>query len=111
MRWRMKGVRMRRGWLAILACLTGVGAGRAEPAPKPLSFAPLPAVESLPELYRDRLRVVLRKPAMHIRGPVETFRCDPDVYHWLLDHPDRAVQAWLRMGAKCMAIQDLGNGR
>lgn len=107
----MVGVRMRRGWLAVLACLAGVGMGRAEPAPRPPSFAPLPAVETLPEAYRDRLRVVLRKPAMHIRGPVETFRCDPEVYHWLLDNPDRAVKAWLRMGAKCLPIRDRGEGQ
>jgi hypothetical protein len=33
------------------------------------------------------------------------------MYRWLLDHPDRAVKAWMRLGAKCAAITDRGNGR
>src|SRR5437879_5385144 len=58
-----------------------------------------------------RLVAGLLKPVLHVRGPVESFRCDPRSYQWLLDHPDRAVKAWLRLGAKCMMIDDRGNGR
>jgi hypothetical protein len=109
-------LRLHSAWLAILACLLGSGRSQAASdafasAPQQFSFSTLPDLSTLPEEYRERLSVVLRKPSLHIRGPVETFRCNPEVYHWLLDHPDRAVKGWLRLGARCAPISDRGNGR
>lgn len=81
-------------------------AGRAVAA-----FAPrwVP-VDSLPEHVRDGVRKVLEHPTVQARGPVEIFRADPLLYQWLLNHPDRGVQAWRKLGAKCMEITDRGRG-
>src|SRR5207248_10821474 len=58
-----------------------------------------------------RVQAVLDRPTMTARGPVETFHCRPSVYHWLLDHPDRAAKMWQGLGAQCAAIDDRGGGR
>lgn len=111
----MNDLRVRRGWLVILAglvgCAASAAAGPSTEAPRPPSFPPLSILQEMPEEYRPRVQAVLRKPVLRVQGPVESFRCNPDFYHWLLDHPDRAVRAWLKLGAKCMTIDDRGNGR
>jgi hypothetical protein len=33
------------------------------------------------------------------------------LYYWFLNHPDRAVTAWRRLGAVCLNITDRGGGR
>jgi hypothetical protein len=109
----MQGTRVRLGGLAILTCLIGAASSWAAPAgietsPTPIAFAPLPPLDTLPEQFREQLRVVLKQPALHARGPVETFRCDPEMYFWLLDHPDRVCKGWQHMGARCAAIQEQG---
>ena len=75
------------------ACIEGVPLGEIAPA------------------YRDKMRNVLINPTLHTRGPVEVFRGDPAFYHWLLDHPDKAVTMWRKLGARCTDILDRGNGR
>jgi hypothetical protein len=66
---------------------------------------PLEAIK--PEV-RERVQAIIDKPTLHARGPAEAFVCRPDVYHWLLDHPTRAVLAWRRLGAKTVEIEDRG---
>jgi hypothetical protein len=107
----MVGLRVRPGWLGILACLALCGGARAAEPAVPPGLSLLPSLDNLPEAYRRPMSLVLAKPVMRVRGPSETFRCEPMVYQWLLDHPDRAVKAWLRLGAKCVSITDRGNGR
>src|SRR5213080_2697685 len=68
-------------------------------------------LDQLPPRVRDGARVALEKPTVFSRGPSEAFACDPAVYYYFLDHPDRAVNAWRRLGAKCLNITDRGNGR
>src|SRR5262245_60597459 len=106
----MDGSRVMPGWLAVVACLAGVAPARAEAPAVRLrtragSTRPTPAavvaLDLVPEEYRERVRLVLERPAMQACGPVETFHCQPQVYHWLLDHPDAAVRMWHKLGAKC----------
>jgi hypothetical protein len=54
---------------------------------------------------------VLRHPTLAARGAAETFECRPEQYHYFLDHPDRAVDVWRRMGAKCVSISDRGHSQ
>jgi hypothetical protein len=68
-------------------------------------------MERLPYAVREQVRQTLAQPTFHARGPFESFLCDPRQYYWFLDHPDRAVVAWRRLGAKCVDIQDRGDGR
>jgi hypothetical protein len=112
----MECYRVRRGWMAILTCLVGAAICRGAPAgfessPNQLGFASFPALDSLPAQFRAQLGTVIKKPALRARGPVETFRCDPALYYWLLDHPDRVCKGWQRMGARCIPIHEEGPKR
>jgi hypothetical protein len=60
---------------------------------------------------REGLKTTLERPTLFTNGPAEQFACKPEVYYWFLDHPDRAVIAWRRLGAKCVTISDRGAGR
>lgn len=65
----------------------------------------------LPANVRDKVQRVLDQPTLFARGPAEEFRGQAQMYHWLLDHPDRAALAWRRLGAPCLEISDQGGGR
>jgi hypothetical protein len=86
----------------------GAEAGAQETAAAPQVSI---AIESLPAHVRDNVKKVLERPTLQTRGPAEFFRGDPELYQWLLDHPDRGVSMWRRLGARCMDICDQGNGR
>src|SRR5262249_37609940 len=118
----MRSWGVRAGGLVLLggALLGGVGPGwAAEPAglmtdSRPLTMVGTPEIRlplgELPAEVREKVRQVLDKPTITVRGPSESFACVPATYHWLLEHPDRGVQAWRKLGARCVSIDDLGNG-
>jgi hypothetical protein len=54
------------------------------------------------------MRQLTEKPLLTAKGPAESFACKPEYYAYFLDHPDRAVVAWRRLGAKCVNIVDRG---
>src|SRR5207302_2040218 len=64
-----------------------------------------------PERYREGVRQTIEKPTLFSQGPVEAFACQPQMYYWLLEHPDRGVLAWRRLGAQCVMISERGTGR
>jgi len=68
-------------------------------------------LEELPPEIRSNVSRVLDQPTLFTRAPAEEFHGRPELYHWLLDHPDRAALAWRRLGAQCVEITDRGNGR
>ncbi len=86
------------GWPAML------GAQEKEPR---WTTATLP-LDQIPAEVRERIRKVVDQPALYTHGPGEDFVCDANTYFWLLDHPDRAVQAWRRVGARSIDIHDDG---
>lgn len=104
-----------------LTLLVAVGFAPAEP-PAPPSWAnrvgsgtesaegpPLP-LEQIEPALRQRIQAVLDRPTLASHGPSETFNANGDVYRWLLDHPDRAVQLWRLLGARVSDIVDRGDG-
>src|SRR5579883_2224398 len=102
-----------RTMLACLTVLTGVLATTAGPVAaqekyEHWSSRRLP-IDEMPAGVRDRVRSVVDSPTMYTHGPTEEFTCRPALYYWLLDHPDRAIQAWRKLGARCVDITDLGN--
>jgi hypothetical protein len=117
----MRFVRAKAGWLGLLAGVVWVSAASRAAAQPAARAAPSAAdraraaatvpLDRLPLHVRDGARVTIEKPTVYSHGPAETFACDPAVYYWFLDHPDRAVAAWRRLGAKCVSISDRGNGR
>jgi hypothetical protein len=64
----------------------------------------------LPAAWRERVEHVATEPTLYARGPAEAFAGQPLLYDWLLDHPDRGVVAWRRLGARCADITDGGRG-
>lgn len=90
----------------------GIAPAQAAPpaAPTDRSVEGVPLAE-VPAGYREKMRLVITHPTLHTRGPVEVFRGQPGFYHWLMDHPDKAVTMWRKMGARCTEITDRGNGR
>jgi hypothetical protein len=54
---------------------------------------------------------VIADPTLFGQGPSEAFAGQPAVYFWLLDHPDRGMRAWRRLGAQCSEIRDQGDNR
>lgn len=68
-------------------------------------------LESLDSGHRKLVEAVLQQPTLAARGPQETFHAQPEHYLFFLDHPDRAVTAWKRLGAKCVAIEPRGEGK
>ncbi len=68
-------------------------------------------LEELPARAREKVRAVLEHPTLRTTGPAETFACQPAQYHEFLDRPDKAVEMWRKLGAKCISITDRGKGR
>src|SRR5438552_2933949 len=79
---------------------------RGRTAPRPLSSWSSLDLDAVPEEYRARVVALLEKPTLQARGPSETFHCQPPTYRWLLDHPDRAVSVWRKLGAEVTPIDD-----
>ncbi len=98
-------------WLGLVTCAFWAGVARAEEMEqKHWTSARLP-IDDMPAAVREKVRQVADRPTLYSQGPAETFPCDPTIYQWFLDHPDRAVAAWHKLGAQCVAITDRGAGR
>lgn len=109
---------MRRGQVALagLAVLAGAVWASAGPAARTSSSTAQAAAGQVPlaqlsSEMRERVRPVLDKPTLFARGPADTFFCKPEHYYYFLEHPDRAVAAWRKLGAQCVSISDRGDGR
>src|SRR5262249_52187621 len=101
----------RLGWLGLVAGLLWAGGlATAQESAPPAGASEVP-LEQLPAGYRERVEFTLAHPTLTTHGPVEAFTCKPAQYRYLLDHPDRGIEMWRRLGAKCVDIADRGNGR
>src|SRR5438309_877938 len=105
-------------WCAGVVCtLLLCGGGRGQDtgqitlAPVTVTLAQKIPLAEIPAPARDRIRQLMERPTLSARGPLEMFRGRMELYQWLLDHPDRGVVAWRRLGQKCSEIYDRGQGR
>jgi hypothetical protein len=98
--------------LMLLLTVTSAPAGgllfKKHPAPVP----PDPSIplDQMDDAHKAVAHSVLDRTTLAAKGPVEIFACRPEHYYWFLDHPDRAVVAWRRLGAKCVSINARGDG-
>src|SRR5689334_13060775 len=101
---------MRSRWFRLTALLLLAPLGWANGATLPRTRSTPPRAIPDDVSFPQRLTVdeIMDKASLWARGPGESFRCDPEHYLWFLDHPDRAVIAWRRMGAKCVTIVPKG---
>ena len=99
------------GILCTIWCVPAFAGDKTEtPRKKTDAVVEVPWTE-LDEKATTIAKKMLEKPTVQARGPAETFACMPEQYAWLLDHPDRAVHAWRKLGAKCVTIQRRGNAK
>ena len=71
---------------------------------------PLLPYQELPVVLQEKVRRLVAQPTLSANGPVQIFPGNPLVYTWLLDHPDRVVLMWRRLGARCLEITNRGDG-
>lgn len=90
----------------------------ADPKPESATYGarttnlPLPvSLETLPAVTRDALTKVMKSPTITALAPAEEFVAHSDMYHWLLDHPDRTSQAWRKLGVTAAELKPLKDGR
>jgi hypothetical protein len=100
------------GWLGVLAGLLWATTTALAADDKRTHWtSDLLPLDQVADGVRERVRLVVDRPTVYTRGPAEEFPCHPAVYFWLLEHPDRAILAWRRLGARCLDVTDQGNGR
>jgi len=63
------------------------------------------------ETHKDAVAAVLKSPTIASKSVEAEFTVYPNVYDWLLDHPDRTSLAWQRLEIPCVDITDLGKGQ
>jgi hypothetical protein len=101
--------------IALLCLAAAVAPACAEPRAEKAKAAgrlPLPvALEAMPAATRDALSKVMKDPTLTAVSPAEEFVAQPDMYQWLLDHPDRTAGAWRKMGVAAVEIKPLKDGR
>ena len=117
------GCRAGLTWLGLVTAVMTANTCVAQAPPRlPLAQAGADKVEQLraagqvplddvPAAVRPSVSLVLNRPTLFALGPTEIFPCRPAQYYWFLDHPDRVMMAWRRLGAKCLPITDRGGGR
>src|SRR5215471_18946572 len=111
----MRYRRVQRGFFTLV--VLGLGASQApaqtmlgaSPMAMPRANEPLP-VNEIAGPERERVRQVVTQPTFKGKGAGEAFGGRPELYDWLLDHPDRALTAWRRLGAIASEISNDGNG-
>lgn len=74
---------------------------RADDTPQRLK---LPAVDSAV------IEAIQRRPTLSVTRRESPFVAHPQIYDWLLNHPDRVSLAWHRMGVPCLKIPAQTNG-
>lgn len=73
--------------------------------------APAAVPDAVAPAFREAVGRVLKAPTVSTRYAEDAFAAHPNVYAWMLDHPDRVSLAWGRLQVPCVEITDLGNGR
>jgi hypothetical protein len=97
--------------IIILSIVITSGLARGEDSKstnKPLVDVPY---DEIAKTHRDKVKDLIDHPTLKTRGPAESFKCKPADYQDFLEHPDKAVKAWRKLGAKCISIEDRGKGR
>lgn len=67
-------------------------------------------IDALPTAIREKVRRTVIHPTLVTHAAGEEFRASPEMYQWLLEHPDRAALAWRRLGIPCSPIEERSPG-
>ena len=105
-----------RTWLlgsaAAIGCALPTSAVEPRPAtPSATSAKPKAITDCVSETYREIVAAIIKSPTLTAKATDEEFAAHPNVYDWLVEHPDRTTQAWKRLKVPCVDIVDLGKGQ
>ncbi|MBI3465536.1 MAG: hypothetical protein HY000_21160 [Planctomycetes bacterium] len=64
--------------------------------------------DKLPESHKTKISDVLDKVSIYRRLPVQVCHCDPQLYLFLMDHPEVLVNIWQAMGITGMSLHRTG---
>lgn len=91
------------------------------PESPPMSFRPggADAEESLRRIpwkmlsARDRAKIqaLVANPSIYRRLPEQAVYCDPDIFNYLLDHPDMVIAFWEQMGVTQISLREIAPNR
>jgi hypothetical protein len=65
-------------------------------------------VQQLPPQAQARVWEIVSKPSIYRRMPAKSIECDPDLYLFLLQHPEVVVNIWDLMGITQVQIERIG---
>ena len=101
---------MKGCWTGLLSLLLLADASWATQSGSRTPAAAIPqfSFEGMEAPERELVQGIMDRPTLQARGPQEPFHCRSEHFHWFLDHPDRAVVAWRRLGARCVSIVPRG---
>jgi len=97
-------------WFVVLAG----GAAAEEPRaalPRRTAAATPTLLEAVAPEYRSAVSDVVKSPTLSVKAVDDSFTTHARLYEWMLEHPDRVSQAWLRLNVQCVEITDLRDGR
>ncbi len=108
-----------RSWMlgSALAVASGLPATAVEPKPTLAPTAatapakPKAVLDLVEEKHRDAVAAILQSPTITAKASDLEFVAHPNVYDWLLAHPDRTTLAWKRLKVPSVDITDLGRGQ
>jgi hypothetical protein len=60
--------------------------------------------------YRDAAQKVVNNASIYRRLPTRVIDCDPEIFTFLLQHPEVVIDVWRVMGISQVALQKLPNG-
>jgi hypothetical protein len=74
------------------------------------ALAAIPRDKLTPEQI-EKVRSVVNKPSLYRRLPTQVIRCDPDLYLFVMNHPEVLANIWQLMGIEDVVLQPTLDGR
>ena len=65
--------------------------------------------KQLPDPQRRKLQYVIQHASMYRRLPTRVIDCDPDLFTFLLQHPEVVVDVWQMMGVSKVTLQQVAD--
>ena len=71
------------------------------------SFIPVPW-DTLDDRSRKRIQEVIRKKTIFRHLPQQVGHCDPEMYDFMINHPDVVIELWKLLGISHISLQETG---
>lgn len=67
--------------------------------------------DKLSEDQIEKIRSVVNKATIYRRMPTQVIRCDPDLYLFVMNHPEVVANIWQLMGIEDIVLEPIDGGR